>query len=114
MFCFEYPETVRDCLTDIFALEGNFSINSTTSTSTGPAEGSGLGRAILNGTPTNFTDISSSATNISATLPHKTTSGESDNLGNRTLYIYIDIPVNKGLSTGVTYNVSRAWELFAS
>ena len=38
------------------------------------------------------------------------------NLGNRTLYIYIDIPVNKGLSSGVTYNVSPSspWQLFAS
>ena len=69
----------------------------------------GFGDNLQNATPRNFTE---SNNQISATLPHKITSGEADNLGNRTLYIYIDVPF--GLSTGVTYNSSRAWELFAS
>ncbi len=99
------PFNLNASITDIFALNGNFSINATPSTSLG------FGDNIQNATPRNFTE---SSNQISATLPHKITSGEADNLGNRTLYIYIDIPLNKGLSTGVTYNSSLAWELFAS
>lgn len=40
---------------------------------------------------------------------------EGDNKANRTLYIYLDIPINKGLSTGVTYNTSPSylWQIIA-
>ncbi|MBI2141150.1 hypothetical protein HYU16_01880 [Candidatus Woesearchaeota archaeon] len=97
------PYDLNASLTDLFRLNGNFSINATQSTS------SGFGSNLQNGTPNNFTDSSET----SATLPHKITSGEGDNLGNRTVYIYIDVPQNKGLSTGVTYNISAAWEIWA-
>lgn len=63
---------------------------------------------MVNATPMNVTDSNGP---LSATLPHKTTN-EGDRLGNRTLYIYIDVPSNKGLSSGVTYNSSRAWEVW--
>jgi hypothetical protein len=97
------PFDLNASLTDFFKLEGNFTINATKSAA-------GFGDAILNGTPRNFTE---SNNQISAVLPHKIT-GDADNLGNRTLYIYVNVPLSKGLSTGVTYNISRAWELFAS
>ncbi len=98
------PFNLNASLTDIFALEGNFSINATSST------GVGFGSALFNATPRNITG----SDELSAPLPHKITAGEADKLSNRTLYIYIDIPLNKGLSSGVTYNNSRPWELFAT
>ena len=76
-----------------------------------PLAVSGFGDNLQNATSINFSD--SSYPN-SATLPHKITNGEGDNLGNGTLYIYIDIPINKGLSSGVTYNATSSWQLFAS
>ncbi|MFH1181907.1 MAG: hypothetical protein V1702_03030 [Candidatus Woesearchaeota archaeon] len=98
------PFDLNASLTDFFKLEGNFSINATQSAT-------GLGDALFNNTPRNFTV---SNNQISATLPHKITSAEADKLSNRTMYIYIDVPLNKGLSSGVTYNSSSAWQLFAS
>jgi hypothetical protein len=97
------PYDLNASLTDFFKLGGNFSINATQSAS-------GFGDGLLNATPRNFT---ASNNQNAATLPHKITS-EADTVSNRTLYIYIDVPTNKGLSTGVTYNASRAWEMFAS
>jgi hypothetical protein len=97
------PFDLNASLTDFFKLEGNFTVNATQSAG-------GYGDAISNATPRNFT---ASDKQVSATLPHKISS-ESDLFGNRTLYIYIDVPTNKGLSTGVVYNASRPWELFAS
>ncbi|MBI2550475.1 hypothetical protein HYV83_04830 [Candidatus Woesearchaeota archaeon] len=101
------PFNLNASLTDIFALNGNFSINATASTT------GGFGDNLQNATPRNITD-SALLSNVSATLPHKITGGAADNLGNRTLYIYVDVPSDKGLSSGVTYNSSRAWELFAT
>ncbi|MBI2141148.1 hypothetical protein HYU16_01870 [Candidatus Woesearchaeota archaeon] len=97
------PYDLNASLTDFFKLGGgNFSINATQSSS------SGFGDSMVNATPMNVTDSNGP---LSATLPHKTTN-EGDRLGNRTLYIYIDVPSNKGLSSGVTYNSSRAWEVW--
>ncbi len=102
------PTDLNASLTDIFKLEYNFSINATAST------GIGFGVNLTNGTPTNFSD-SLLGGQLSATLPHKTSlisgqgSTEGDTKANRTLYIYIDIPQNKGLSTGVTYNASPSY-----
>lgn len=102
------PTDLNASLTDIFKLGYNFSINATAST------GIGFGVNLTNGTPTNFSD-SLLGGQLSATLPHKITSGEADNKANRTLYIYIDVPNDKGLSTGVTYNTSASypWQLIA-
>ena len=104
------PYDLNASLTNFFRLGAsassyNFSINATSSTS------SGFGDGLLNNTPRNFTV---SDNQVSATLPHKITNAESDFKANRTLYIYVDVPSNQGLSTGVTYNSSRAWELFMS
>ncbi len=106
------PTDLNASLTDIFKLEYNFSINATAST------GIGFGVNLTNGTPTNFSD-SLLGGQLSATLPHKTSlisgqgSTEGDTKANRTLYIYIDVPNNKGLSSGVTYNTSSSypWQL---
>jgi hypothetical protein len=99
------PFDLNATVTDFFRLNGNFSINATKSLG-------GYGDNLMNGTPRNFT---ASQNQLSATMPHKIVN-ESDTLGNRTLYIYVDIPLNKGLSTGVTYNSSPSmpWQLFAS
>ena len=97
------PFDLNASLTDFFKLGGNFSVNATASTA------SGFGTGLVNATPVNFSD----STDVSATMPHHITS-ESDTKGNRTLYIYIDVPSNKGLSTGVTYNASGAWQLITS
>ncbi len=100
------PFDLNTSLTDIFALEGNFSINSTSST------GVGFGKALFNATPTNFTGLGDQ--NQNTTLPHKITNAEADKFSNRTLYIYIDVPSDKGLTSSVTYNASRPWQLFAT
>ncbi len=97
------PFDLNASLTDFFKLGGNFSVNATAST------GIGFGTGLVNNTPVNFSD----STGVSATLQHKVTS-EADTKGNRTLYIYVDVPNSKGLSSGVTYNVSSAWQLFVS
>ena len=99
------PTDLNASLTDIFRLTMNFSINATAST------GVGFGTNLTNGTPTNFSD-SLLGGQVSATLPHKITGAEADFKGNRTLYIYIDVP-SVGLSTGVTYNTSSSypWQL---
>ncbi len=108
------PYDLNASLTDFFKLGYNFSINATQSTP-------GWGTNLTNATPANFTATGDGlGGEISAILSHKTSlitgqgSTEGDTRANRTLYIYIDVPNNKGLSTGVTYNASAAWEMILS
>ena len=92
------PYDLNASATDHLRLEGNFSINATQSSG-------GFGDGLVDGTARNITGSAGIAD-----LPHLTMVG--DELGNRTLYIYADIPNDKGLTPGLTYNASRAWELW--
>jgi hypothetical protein len=95
------PFDLNASTTDWFRLGGNFTVNATKSST-------GLGYNITNGTSYNFTEINS----VLATLPHGTSAA--DTMDNRTLYIYVTVPMNKGLSTGVPYNASAPWQIITT
>jgi len=88
-------------LTDFFFLNGNFSINATQS-------GPGFGINLANWSGVNLS--SEHRENLSITLgPANITGGDN----NDTIFIYIDIPSDAGLSSGVTYNSSYTWDVWA-
>jgi hypothetical protein len=99
------PYDLNASVLDFFRLFQNFSINGTPSTNVGN------GQNISSGVPIAFNESSG----LGATMPHHI-SGDSDFKGNRSVYIYIDIPINRGLTAGATYNASPAspWQLMTT
>jgi len=104
------PFSLNASLTDIFMLGGetdtdsrgtaNFSFNTSTS-------GSGWGVGLVNATPINISEnYDSNNEGLSIHLSPAEGHDTDITFANRTLYIYIDIPNDKGLSSGVTYNSS--------
>src|SRR3989338_2276649 len=83
----------------------NFSFNTSAST------GSGFGVGLENNTWINISDSYEFANNegLSITLPSAPAQATTDiNQANKTMYIYVDIPSGKGLSSSVTYNSSTS------
>jgi len=117
------PYALNASLTDFYMLGGetdtnsrgtaNFSFNTTTSTS-------GWGVGLVNATGINITETyDSNNEGISIHLSPAEGHDTDITFANRTLYIYIDLPNNKGLSSGVTYNSSAtgdccpSWSIIA-
>lgn len=96
------PYNLNASITDIFVLSGNFSLNGTLS-------GSGFGVNLANASGVNISEEGNS--NLSIQLNKSNADGSG---GHHASYIYIDIPNDKGLSSGVTYNSSYAWDVWAS
>jgi hypothetical protein len=110
------PYDLNASVTDFFKLGGettrgtaNFSFNTTSS-------GSGFGIGLLNATPINISkNYGSGNTGLAVHLSPASGQNTDIEYANRTFYIYIDIPNDKGLSSGVTYNTSPAlpWQIIA-
>jgi len=114
------PYALNASITDFLMLGGettetrgsaNFSFNTSSSSL-------GFGIGLINATPINISNLYiADGTGVTSTLPHAPFTDATDiTFANRTFYIYIDLPNDKGLSSGVTYNTSPAlpWEIIAT
>ena len=115
-FAFTYfnltPRLLNASVTDFFMLGGetsgtrgsaNFSFNTSAST------GSGFGAGLENNTCINISDNYEFTNNegLSITLPSAPgQTGLDISQANKTMYVYVDIPAGKGLTSDVTYNSS--------